>query len=163
MISMDAQIQKIMKLFNKEVVKIEDRTLKGLIRASIIVRRHMDKVDPLIPVDTGNLRQSWFVVTSKGDTPEGAGTRFKEDKNSDANMSSQHSGVVSEKSQEAVREKGKGPVVILGFSANYATFVHELIDGNFQRPGAGAKFFETALKMNKDKMLAVIKEEVSKK
>lgn len=45
---------------NKEVKKIKNRSMKGLIQASIIVRRDMEYTPPLIPVDTGNLRDSWF-------------------------------------------------------------------------------------------------------
>lgn len=43
---------------NREVSKIKGRSLKGLIRAAIVVRRDMDKTPPLIPIDIGNLRGS---------------------------------------------------------------------------------------------------------
>ena len=57
-----AGLDKVIAKLNTEVSKIEGRTLKGLIRAAIIVRRDMDKVSPKIPVDTGNLRQSFFII-----------------------------------------------------------------------------------------------------
>ena len=153
----------MLKNLNKEVQAIEGRTLKGLIRASIIVRRSMDKNSPMIPVDTGNLRASWFVVTSKGATQRGRNPSFKGDDASE--MSTDHSSL-TRKTAVAAKSMGK-PVVILGFSANYAWYVHEMVGANFRQPkkGAkgggqrGAKFFEAALKREKKEMLAVIQEE----
>jgi hypothetical protein len=52
--------------------------------------------------------------------------------------------------------QGSNPVVRLGFSAEYAWEVHEKVGANFKRPGAGAKFFEAALKRNQKKMLQEI-------
>lgn len=56
---------KLMQNLNKEVGEIENRTAKGILTAIAHVRRDMDKTPPLIPVDTGNLRSSWTVTTSK--------------------------------------------------------------------------------------------------
>lgn len=44
----------------------------------------------------------------------------------------------------------KGPRLVIGFSANYATVVHEMVDKpiNWTRPGSGAKFLEAALNRN---------------
>ena len=113
-------VDKVLKNLNKEVQAIEGRTLKGLIRAAIIVRRGMEESSPKIPIDTGNLRASWFTDP---------------------------------------HYQGENPVVRLGFTANYAWYVHEMVGANFQRPGSGAKFFEAALKREKKEMLAVIQEE----
>lgn len=110
----------VLRNLNKEINNIKGGTLKGLIRAAIIVRRDMDKTSPLIPVDQGNLRASWFTDP---------------------------------------QQHRKGPVVRLGFTAGYAWYVHEMIGAHFQRPGAGAKFFESSLKHNANKMLKVIREE----
>ncbi len=51
--------------------------------------------------------------------------------------------------------------ILMGFSANYAVFVHEMVDQsgrkiNWSRPGSGPKFFEKAIKRNKDKILQII-------
>jgi len=112
----------LLRNLNKEIKKIEGFSMKGLIRAAIIIRRDMDKTSPLIPVDEGNLRASWF--TDPQHTP-------------------------------------KGPSLRLGFAANYAWYVHEMVGANFSRPGAGAKFFEASLKRNdkNGEILRVIKEE----
>ena len=107
---------------NKEIMKIEGRSMKGLIEAAILIRRDMDKTPPLIPIDLGNLRASWFT--------------------------------------EAIRNV-KGFGLLIGFSANYAVFVHEMLDKlnkkiNWSRPDSGPKFFEAALKRNKEKILQII-------
>jgi len=107
----------VLSNLNKEILAIKGRSMAGLIEAAILIRRGMDKTSPMIPVDTGNLRDSWFT------NPIREGDKFG---------------------------------LLIGFSANYAVFVHEAVDANFQRPGAGAKFFEASLKRNKDEVLGII-------
>jgi len=51
----------------------------------------------------------------------------------------------------------------LGFTADYAWYVHEMVGANFQRPGAGAKFFEAALKRNTDQIVSIIAREAGLK
>jgi len=52
----------------------------------------------------------------------------------------------------------------MGFTANYAIFVHEMTDENtgkkinWKRPGSGAKFFEKALYRNKEKILQIMRD-----
>lgn len=63
---------------------------------------------------------------------------------------------------ETIRES-RSPAIRLGFMAEYAWYVHEMVGANFKRPGAGAKFFEASLKNNKDEILRVIKQEAGLK
>ena len=60
-----------------------------------------------------------------------------------------------------------------GFSANYAYYVHERVEGapwgsgtvghiNWNRSGSGPKFLEAAIKRNTDKILRIMKEEVQR-
>ena len=107
---------------NREIVKIKAGSMAGLIEASIMIRRDMDKTSPLIPIGrTENLRASWFT------TPH---------------------------------HTAKGPGLKIGFGANYAVFVHEMVDRgkkiNWSRPGSGPKFLETALKRNHKQVLKII-------
>ena len=76
------------------------------------------------------------------------------------------------------------PILIMGFSANYAFYVHEMVDADFQTPrwryrpeaaargprggrriwvipreGAGAKFLEAALNRNHQEILRIIRRE----
>ena len=114
----------ILSNLNKEIRNIEGRTMKGLIQAAIMIRDDMKKTPPLIPLDTGNLRASWFT------TP--------------------------------LRKEGMIGLII-GFSANYAIFVHEMVDKdgkviNWSLPGSGPKFLEASLKRNKDNVLKEIRD-----
>lgn len=116
-------VDKVLRNLNREIKQIEGLTMKGLIQSAVLIRRDMEQTSPKIPVDTGNLRASWFTDP---------------------------------------HYQGQNPVVRLGFSANYAWFVHEMVGANFQRPGAGAKFLEAALKRNKDTILKTIAREARK-
>jgi len=112
----------VLSNLNKEIKAIEGRSMQGLIRAAIILRADMDTTPPLIPIDTGNLRSSWFTTNFR------QGTMFG---------------------------------LTMGFSANYAVFVHEMVDKgskviNWSRPDSGPKFFEASLKRNKERILQEI-------
>jgi len=115
---------KVKANLNKAILKIEAKSMKGLIESAIIIRRDMEKTPPLVPIDTGNLRGSWFT--------------------------------------EAVKVKGMAGL-LLGFSANYAVFVHEMVDKDgtvidWNRPGSGPKFFEQALTRNEKLILQTIRD-----
>ena len=112
----------VLSNLNKEIMKIKGRAMAGLIESSIMIRRDMNKTPPLIPLDTGNLRASWFTVTSKS-RPEGRSLAgFKG--TGRGGMEKQHLSAVS----EGKGSIGKGFGLIMGFSANYAVFVHEMVD-----------------------------------
>lgn len=113
-------LENVVRNLNREIKAIEGRSMAGLIRAAILVRRDMDETPPLIPVDKGFLRGSWF--TNPG-------------------------------------QSSKGPFVTCGFGISYAVYVHEMLNAHFQRPGAGAKFFQASLRRNTDRIIAVIKED----
>ncbi len=152
-------LPKVLTNLNKKVQEIENGTLAGLIRAGIIVRRSMDENVPKIPVDLGNLRASWFTVTSKGAITVGRSPHFKKDKG--GQLANNHLRVIN-RSKESIT--GTNPSIMLGFSAAYALYVHEMIEaGNWKRPGAGAKFFEVALDSNTKEMLDVIRKEATVK
>lgn len=147
-------LNKVLRNLNKEVKKIKGRSLKGLIRAQIIIRRDMEFTSPVIPVDTGNLRSSYFTVTSKGKTEEGQSSVFVGIRT--GQMSEDHASCLSRNKSKIA---GTKPALIMGFSAFYATFVHENVGVHFQRPGAGAKFMEASLKRNTRKTLEMIAHE----
>lgn len=141
-------MQQVQANINKAIVKAHKQSMKGLIESAIVVRRHMDKVPPKIPVDVGNLRASWFVVTAM--TKSGSGS-FKGD--NAGKMSGDHSVIMS---TEATKAKlAIVPTLIMGFSAYYGVFVHEK-EKNYKRPQSGAYFFESALKANESVILKII-------
>lgn len=94
----------------KMIKKANDSALQGLIETAIAIRYDIDTKEPKIPVDTGNLRDSWYLT------------------------------------------KINNTSVIIGFSANYAIFVHENYGASFGREGAGAGFFIAALNRYKGKL-----------
>lgn len=53
-------LEQVVRNLNREIKAIEGRSLKGLIRAAIIVRRSTEETPPLVPIDKGFLRNSWF-------------------------------------------------------------------------------------------------------
>lgn len=148
---------------NREITKIKGRSLEGLISGAIIIRRDMDKTAPLIPVDTNNLRASAFITTIKGVVAE----TDQSGEITDDEVRNDYSRAVGE-AQSMVVSTGE-PTVVMGFGANYALFVHEMVGANFagnperakrtkkkkylRRPGAGAKFFEESINRNKDAVL----------
>lgn len=147
-------LNKVLKNLNREVKKIKGRSLKGLIRAQIIIRRDMEFTSPIIPVDVGNLRSSYFTVTSKGKTEEGQSPVFIGIRA--GQMAGDHSSCIAHNKSKI---SGKETALVMGFSAYYATFVHENVGAHFQRPDAGAKFLQAALNNNQQKILEMIAHE----
>lgn len=144
-------LDRVMKNLNKEIDQIKDRTMKGLIRASIIITRGMDKK---IPVDLGNLRASRFTTTPKS-VRQGKSPTFKGDEVD--KLSQQHQMVVTD--AQKVLMASKHVAIMMGFTAYYAWYVHEMVGATFQRGTAEAKFFESTLKEKKDEVLAMIAKE----
>jgi hypothetical protein len=145
-------IDNVMRNINKEFSKMKTKGTTGMIKAAIVIRRDMDKTPPLIPVDLGNLRFSWFITTGRPVVPGG---NFKGEP---ANkMSGDHSKVVTDASARA--KAVPFPALIMGLSANYALAIHEK-QADFKRPGSGRKFFESALKRNQNTMLQLIANEI---
>jgi hypothetical protein len=149
-------MDKVLVRLGQEIKKIEDRSVKGLIRGGIIIRRGTEQAAPKTPIDTGNLRASWFMVTSKGSVAQGKTAAFKGGKAGE--LAGQHSQLTGE---YATISAAKGqPNIIMGYTANYAMVVHEKIGASFQRPGAGAKWLESSIKRNSKQILKVIQKEV---
>ena len=143
-------IDNVMRNVNREMMKIKGRSIKGLIKAAIVIRRDMDKTPPLIPVDLGNLRASFYIVTATA-IPE-TGGNFK---GGEAGMFSDHKAAIS--SSQSKASSAGHPVVILGFSANYARAVEE--SKRFKkgkRPQSGPRFFERALDRNKNIIVQIV-------
>lgn len=153
-------VEKVMKNLNREIKGIKNRSMKGLIESAILIRRDMEVSPPLIPVDTGNLRASWFVTTGYGNMAADSGN-FKGKQAGE--MSQDHSRVISKASGQAkaVRQTNN-PILIMGFSANYAAAVHERTTGKkgkkieFKKEGSGPNFFGAALNRNKATIITLI-------
>jgi len=147
---------------NREISNIKDRTNKGLLIAGADIRRDMEDTPPLIPIDYGNLRASFFMVTKKTarSTTKSMEVRHAKFKKAEttaklAALQVGHQEVLAQ-AEEAMAAHDIG--VMLGFSAFYAAPVHEMIGPiNWKRSGSGAKFFQAAVYRNWDKTLATVK------
>jgi len=143
-------IKTVLSNLTKEIIKIRGRSMAGLVRGVIVIRRDMDRTPPLIPVDLGNLRTSWFVVPGigKGFTKS---AKFKGPQA--GKLSAGHGKVITSNNSQV---KGR-EVVGFGFSAFYSGVVHESVGTkNWSRTGSGPKFLEASIKRNKAAILAVI-------
>ena len=119
-------------IFNisRKKLNYERKFLGGAILAAALIRRDMDMTPPVIPVDTGNLRATWFTVTSlMGSGPVPA--------------------------EAAAMARGR-TLLVMGFSAAYALQVHERKWKTGKRPGSGPKFLEASVKRNKDRAIKII-------
>jgi hypothetical protein len=118
----------VLSNLNKEIRAIEGRAMIGLLKAAAMVRKDMDHTPPLIPIDTGTLRASWFAMPLDKSAFPG----------------------------------NYGPVVKCGFKADYALYPHEMLnpDINWTRANSGPKFFEYAVKRNRDAVLRIIRDNV---
>ena len=146
-------IDEVMRRLNEEVSKIEKQTLAGLIKSAILIRRSMESTSPKVPIDLGNLNASFFVVTSQSGPPVPMGGASFKGKGK-GKMASEKSQMITVLKSEI--EGAPNPTLIMGFSANYAITVHENMEGKFKRPGAGPKFFESALARNHLNILKII-------
>jgi hypothetical protein len=146
-------LDKVMSNLNKEINGIANRTVGGLIVASIIVQRATEKESPKTPVEFGNLRSSFFRVA----TDQSVGGSKGNFKGKDAGkMAADHQSAISEMKSELATKRF--PMLVMGFSADYAKWVHENMEAKFQRPGAGPKFFEEAINRNKPLMIQAIRD-----
>lgn len=148
---------------------IQYGTLGGLLKAVALVRRDMDKSYPKIPRDLGNLRSSFFVTSSSGKIAMGGGKEHSATGASGnfvgpkaSQIAADHTTTLSEMAPmaKALSKTYGGPVVIFGFSANYAMYVHEMWDQSirWKHPQSGPGYFTVHLEKNKEKMFQIIRD-----
>jgi hypothetical protein len=158
-------LDEVLKNLNVEILGIKERTAKGLILSAALIRNSTENESPLTPVDTGNLRASWFVVSSEGEHGDTMSGHFKKNPKTGVKakeMKAEYSSVIGAAKSTVTALAKRGPIVIMGYSANYALFVHEMEgthpDVIWSRPGSGGKWLEAAFKRNRNKIIDVIKE-----
>lgn len=167
---LEKEFAAIMTNLNTQLDKIKNRTNKGLILAAIEVRRDMEGTPPLIPLDYGNLRASWFVVTGinsdvsvKKYEVKGGNFKKAETVSKLAEIKTVHAETLTEmRTTLSTIPCGVG----MGFGAYYAAAVHENVTARFYRPedtkhpgrqGSGAKFFQSAIYRNIGNILAIVR------
>lgn len=161
------QLNEIMVNLNKEIALIKDASVKGMINAAVFIRKETESSPPLTPVDLGNLRSSWFITTArkkegndqwnKGFRKSKPGTK----KISNKDMASAHSeAIAGAKSELSSMETPNKKFLMMGYSANYAGYVHEFISPNisWSREGSNAKWFQSHVFANSQKIFQIIAE-----
>ena len=123
---------KVIANLNKEIMAIENRTMRGLILGAALIRRETEHGTVKTPVDLGNLRASWFVVTANS-VPVGKGVaNFNGPQLTKLCVA--HITTIQE-SQALLKAGGKKlKAIICGYSAPYATWVHENVDAGHGQP-----------------------------
>lgn len=131
---------------NREAGKVKGLTRKAIIKCALEIKR-----DAVIraPIDTGNLRSSAFCAWGSGSQSSGA---FQGDKAAD--LQSGHTALVNKANASL---SSLLPEAIVGFTANYALYVHE--DGQ-RRNWKGVKFLERAITENIPLLRAILRDTI---
>lgn len=139
-------LDNVLKNLNKEIMKIENRTLGGLIKAAAYIRKDMDRQVPVIPVDTGNLRASWYVkpYRMKSNLPV-----------VQIGFSASYAWFV----HEMIGANFAGEMSKVKWSVKTGRPT-EKSKKFYRRAGAGPKFLEAALKRNVAIILGIIRDNV---
>lgn len=155
-------MQEVLDNIAKETRGIVGASASGVLKGGLLVMRESQR---LTPVDSGNLRNSRFLVTdAPGFAGDIGGGKFRGEQA--GAMGSRHA-QVKQASSSTVAEMSKGgraPTVAVGYSAVYALSVHENPRaGKTGKPGASTvgvwKFLETALKANASRILEIIRKD----
>lgn len=162
------RVDRVIAEFHRRVGNAELYTLRGLIKVATLIHNETLRGDVHTPIDLGNLRHSWFVVTSRGGLHAGKSvSSFSGPKA--AEYAAGHSALVAEMKQrtEHLQAQYNGPFVIIGYSANYAMYVHEMLGANFNQgkrkdPRGGPRWFSTAIAKQMDEMINILTTEARK-
>jgi hypothetical protein len=157
----------VMANLNKQLEGIKSRSMNGLKMAAAFIYKKTESEIPLTPVDTGNLRSSFFIVTPTS-VVRGYGEKKFEGEDA-AILVANHTATITEaQGIVAAQSVGKKKFLMLGYTAPYSGFVHEMIGANFnperrkgkrvRREGAGAKWLESAIKRNTSKIVQIVKD-----
>lgn len=129
---------------------VQYAALKGLSEASAFINEDMNKTPPMIPVDTGALRQGYKIK------PKVIGYK------SGDKLIAVESGWMDTSVNRIDPETGKMETV-----DQYAAYVHEMTTPpygkvNWNIPGSGPKFLEAAVKRNAQNITKIVQNEISK-
>ena len=133
-------IDVVMKNLNKFVLEEKQKSFKGLIECGIAIRRETEKGSVITPLETSHLTNSWFITTITSSMAE-----------SEADKA-----VVAE--AQSLTKAKKYPTMIFGYTANYASYVHEMAGVEWSRPGSGSYWLFKAMRKTEKEMLEILKE-----
>ena len=154
----------VMARLNKELEGIKVRSESGMIKAAAHIRTQTETVNPLTPMDLGNLVASWFVATAKSN-PRVKGRKVFKGPNTGkikADFENAKAQGINEIASMTTKDK---KFVMMGYGADYAGWVHEFIPGiaNFKRMGSKEKWLQDHLYKNTKKIAEIIAEDAKVK
>lgn len=164
-------LTRILKNLYAEIEGIKGRTLTGMIQGVRFIHKDCDATMPLVPERTGNLKQSWFLVSSRGKILDGYGAHFRPEidpgyptpsgAKKAARMEADHFQMINVMADVAESMADEGPTVIFGYTAFYAILVHEMYASaewrpEWTRPGSGPHWLDASVKRNKGVVLGRI-------
>lgn len=161
----------IQRNLSVHISMIKKKALEGMIEAAIDIKNTTEKSLPVTPVYFVNLRSSMFITTALGNKVgenaifkkgEGAGDKRRVlTAKQLSTLVADHSRVMNNANQECVSDKNIS--LIMGYTANYAIWVHEMVDAgiNWSRPGSGPRWFQMAINANRDNILKRVGSKVS--
>ena len=162
-------VDEAMQGLNQRLEKIKQKTVRGLIRAQARIFEDMDSRRPMMPVDTGNLRRSYYAVTSNGTVIHGRSPNFVDAPNEPmSQLYTDHIEALASAMEETIRIGiNRGPAIVFGFSSFYAPYMENKTmakkgERSWVREGSGPHFFESALKRNRNEVARIIREEAEK-
>lgn len=153
-------IDEVMKNLNKALKQMQGTvTNAGFIKVAVAVRQSMNSQIPLIPVDTGNLRASFFtVIKGRGQVDMANPAPVKPHRIPAKHIAFQKTFVAQ---MNGLSQSKNYPNMIFGFSANYAAIVHEdMKPKNWNVPGSGPKFFQAHLERLQGEILRILSENI---
>lgn len=151
---LDAAMNKLYTI----IESIEERTYTGLNEIPKMIYTEMETRPPLIPVDVGNLKESYFAVNSKNHVIMGRNPHFRSFRTGAIQrgrsskigqfrgatggilkmerLRQDHAAAIFKCGSKAKSiGKSMGPTIVFGFSAFYALYVHEARVKAQKKPG----------------------------
>jgi hypothetical protein len=157
-------MERVVDNLNAAIGRMIYKSERGLVEAALHIRTETETKPYATPLDIGNLRASWFIVSPSRTEkdPDGFSGHFKNNRKRGF-TSGQFRAWHTEAVTEAKALVGMDPnkiTVMMGYSAIYAMWVHENTEATFKErsPAAGPKWFQNALNRNHKKMLKIIRE-----
>lgn len=158
-----AGFEKVMIRLQQEIDRMKKKSNRGLVEAAMFIRNDTERTPYITPRDYGNLRASWIIVSKKGLEPDplNYSGHFKRNARKNipvATFKTWYADAVAEARAIVSAEAINRASVMFGYTANYAMWVHEMIDANFSQENSGPKWFQESMDRNRNKILKIIRE-----
>lgn len=132
-------VRKTTKNLRLKLRQIRGVTIGGLINAGVIIKESMDTKPPLIPIDTGALRESFRIIPQNDPVQPKIKLGWPDE-------------TITRKDPDT------GEIATVD---QYAAFVHEMTSPPYgavkwSRPQSGPKFLEAAVKNNTKEIMAAV-------